>query len=413
MSGGAKSPVVVRLKKPVERSVAHGHPWIFRDALEHFEAEPGTVVTVLDRRGKFLARGLAEGGPIGVRVWSRRDRPLDEELLRARVAEALALRARHAPPETDALRLIHGEGDRMPGFVLDRYGDAAVLRLDGQAAARWRTRVIAALIPALEAEGVSTLLVRRGGKAAQRNRGAAAGGPGTGQRSIKVELAAGTLPTELLEVREHGMRLPVDLLEGQKTGLFLDHRDSRFAARAWAAGQRVLNLYGYTGGFSISAGLGGASHVTTVDVAPRAIALAEEGWRRNGLDPALHAGEAVDAESFLERARSDRRRWDLVISDPPSFAPSEASKPAALKAYKALHRACLEVVAPGGRLLAASCSSHVHRPDFEQTLREAGHGARRHVQVLARWGAGFDHPVPLGFPEGEYLTVTLCRVLDP
>lgn len=388
---------VFRLKKPVERSVAHGHPWIYRDALESADegaVEPGAVVTVLDRRGRFLARGLAEAGPIAVRVWLRRDRALDVSVLEARVDQAFELRARLRPAETDAYRLLHGEGDRTPGFVLDRYGSRAVLRLDGAATARWRTRMVAVLVPRLAAIGVDTLLVRTGTKAA----------------GTRVELAAGTDPEGLVEVREHGMRLPVDLRRGQKTGLFLDHRDSRRTVRGLAAGARVLNLYGYTGGFSIAAGLGGAQFVDTVDVASAAIELAEDGWRRNGLDPELHAGHAVDAETFLTKARAARQGWDLVVSDPPSFAPSEAAKPAALKAYKALHRGCLEVVTPGGLYLAASCSSHVPRVDFEQTLREAAHAVRRPLQVLARGGAGFDHPVPLGFPEGEYLVMTLCRV---
>lgn len=397
MSAGHAAPY--RLKKPVERSVAHGHPWIYRDALEGSERdapEPGTVVTVLDRRGRFLARGLAESGPIGVRVWTRRDRPVDEDLLRDRVRAAFELRARLRPPDTDAYRLLHGEGDRTPGLVVDRYGAYAVLRLDGAAARRWRTRAIEVLRPHLAELAVHTLLVRTGSK----------------REGTRVEMAYGTPPEDLVEVRERGMVLPVDLMRGQKTGLFLDHRDSRYTLRSLCHGARVLNLYGYTGGFSISAGLGGASEVDTVDVAAAAIELADLGWTRNGLGLDHHRGHAVDAETFLTKARAGRDHWEVVVADPPSFAPSESAKPAALKAYKALHRASLEVLMPGGLYLAASCSSHVSRPDFEQTLREAAHAVRRPLQVLARGGAGFDHPVPLGFPEGEYLTMTLCRCPD-
>ena len=321
-----------------------------------------------------------------------RDDPVDADLFDQRVAEAFDLRRRFCPPETDAYRLLHGEGDRLPGVVVDRYGAHAVLRYDGEATAAHHETWVEILWPRLQALGVGTLLARRG-------RG----------KDKRVDLLHGDPPEGRQEVRERGMTLLVDLLEGQKTGMFVDHRESRHAVRGLASGLRVLNLYGYTGGFSIAAGLGGARRVDTVDVAPKAIELAVQGWAHNGLDPAVHEGHAADVESFLDGARAAKRRWDLVVSDPPSFAPSESAKPAAMRAYKALHRGCLQVVAPGGLYLAASCSSHVHRDDFEQTLREAAHGARRPLQVLGRWGAGFDHPVPMGFPEGDYLTVTLCR----
>lgn len=375
--------------------MAHGHPWIYRDALEPFAASPGSVVTVVDRRGRFLARGLAEAGPIGVRVFTLRDEPLDAELMVDRIELALALRDELAPADTDALRLLHGEGDRVPGAVCDRYGAHAVLRLDGKAIETWSSILLEALRPRLERRGVDALLLKSG-------RG----------KDKRVELQWGEAPPERLVVRERGMKLIADLVAGQKTGMFLDHRPSRWRVRQLARDRRVLNLYAYNGGFSIAAGLGGAREVTTIDVAPGAIALAESGWEANGLDPALHHAEAVEVEPFLERILGQGRQYELVISDPPSFAPSEAARAGALKAYKALHRACIRAVIPGGLLLAASCSSHVGRADFETTLREAAHGARRRLQVLERSGAGVDHPVPLGFPEGDYLTVVLARVVD-
>jgi 23S rRNA (cytosine1962-C5)-methyltransferase len=297
--------------------------------------------------------------------------------------------------DTEAYRLVHGEGDGMPGLVVDRYGAWAVMRLDGRAIESWRDRILGVARPRLAALGVENLLSRRGRGEAKR-----------------VEAVWGRAPEGLVTVREHGMALPVDLVRGQKTGLFLDHRDSRRRVRELAAGQSVLNLYAYTGGFSIAAGLGGARSVTTVDVAPGAIELAREGWAANGLDPGSHEACAVDARSFLERAAAEGRRWTSIVADPPSFAPNEASRPKALRAYKAMHRGVLEVLSPGGLYLAASCSSHVDREAFETTLREAAHGVRRPLQILGRWGAGADHPVRMGFPEGDYLTVTLARAID-
>lgn len=385
----------VKLSRALERTIAHGHPWVYRDALERFNAAPGSVLTLLDRRGRFLARGLAEAGPIGMRVFTTRDEPLDDTWLQGRLERALALRAQVIPPETDAYRLVHGEGDGLPGLVVDRYAGFATFRLDGRAIETWRHRVVACAQPRLAALGIENLLAKRG-------RG----------EDKHVEVLAGRAPEGTLEVREHGMVLPVDLVRGQKTGLFLDHRGSRRTVRELAAGHDVLNLYAYTGGFSIAAGLGGARRVTTVDVAPGAVELARAGWLANGLDARAHDAQATDARSFLEEAAGRGRAWTLIVADPPSFAPNEASKAKALRAYKAMHRGVLEVLAPGGLYLAASCSSHVDREAFEGTLREAAHGGRRSLQILGRWGAGPDHPVRLGFPEGDYLTVTLTRALD-
>ena len=391
-----------KLAKALERVIARGHPWIFREALVGAAQlpVPGTVVTVLDRKGRFLARGLAERGAIGVRVWTRDDRPLDRELIAERIDAALELRRRLAPPQTDALRLIHGEGDRIPGVVCDRYAESAVLRFDGAAILAWRETVESLLRERLPALGVTTLL-RRSGRGVDR----------------QVEVVWGERPEGPVEIREHGMLLLVDLVRGQKTGMFLDHRHNRLRTRELVASlcarglgaPRVANLFGYSGGFSIAAGLGGAAEGVTVDLAAPARELASSAWASNGLDPARHRSVATTVERWLAE-QSSRRGFDLVIADPPSFAPSKAARDKALAAYRALHRAALPMVCEGGLYLAASCSSHVDREAFEQTLAHAARATRTELQVLARSGAGFDHPVPLGFPEGEYLVATLCRV---
>ena len=291
----------VRLRKPLERSLRSGHPWLFRDALEAFEVPAGTPVRVTDRNGRFLAVGLAEAGPIGVRVFSLRDEPVDATLFRARLARAFALRARCIPEHTDAYRLLHGEGDALPGFVCDRYGSAAVLKLDGEAAPAVSQTFLSALTPLLEQHGVSSLILRTSRKQADA-----------------CEVVWGPAPPRELLVSEHGMRLWTNLYEGQKTGLFLDHRETRYRVRQRARGLTVLNLYGYTGGFSIAAGLGGAEHVTTVDQAKPALALAERSYRDNGLSEASHTCQAADALKFLETAAKSGKRYQLVIADPPT-----------------------------------------------------------------------------------------------
>ncbi len=374
----------LRLTKPLERAVRDGHPWVYRSALEG-SAAPGTVVTLLDRRHRFLARGVTDEGPIGLRVWTTRDEPLDVGLVRTRVQRAKALRKALPLGDTTAWRLLHGEGDGTPGVVVDRYGTEdgvfAVIRLDGSVAKLgWLIETVAASV---EADGV---LVKR-------------------RRGAPVEYLRGLRPPEPAAIRERGMILLADLRRGQKTGLFLDHRESRARVRALAPGRRVLNLYGYTGGFSVAAGLGGATRVLTVDVAAPAVAMAQATWEANGL-PDVHHGVAEDAPTFL--AQNDQR-WDLVVADPPSFAPNERSKPAALESYAKLHAACLTRLARGGLYLAASCSSHVSAEDFLATLRAGARRARVTLQVLEQNGAPADHPRLVSFPEGDYLKVVLAR----
>jgi len=387
MSSAAPS---VQLRKPLERAIARGHPWIYRDALRPFEAAPGSPVTVLDRRGRFLARGLAERGAIGVRVWTTRDEPVDAALIALRLEASMTRRDALALRETDALRLVHGEGDQLPGLVLDRYADHAALKLDGAAIAAWRATLVDLLTPLLAARGVEVLLERSGRGAGKQTRA-----------------LLGALPTDPVEVREHGMLLLADLCQGQKTGLFLDHRGSRRRVRELAEGRSVLNLFGYTGAFSVAAGLGGATRVVTVDSARPAIAAAQQNWELNGLPAERHRGVSEPCERFLDR---ERQRFDLVISDPPSFAPNKRSLPKALAAYRALHRSAIARVTPGGLLLAASCSSHVSARAFEQNLEQAARAARCRLEPVDRWGAAADHPVLPAFPEGAYLKVVLARV---
>jgi 23S rRNA (cytosine1962-C5)-methyltransferase len=327
-------------------------------------------------------------------VFSTRDEPLDRSLIATRIASALELRERLAPPETDALRLLHGEGDRLPGVVCDRYADFAVLRYDGSAALAIADMVEQELGERLGELGVHTLIRRSGRGDAKR-----------------LDVIRGEAPRELVEIREWGMRLLVDLVRGQKTGMFLDLRAARRRVRGLIAGlheARVVNLFGYTGGFSIAAGLGGAAAVTTVDVAAPALELASRSWLVNGLSPERHRVAASEVASWLS---STRDRFDLVVADPPSFAPNAESRERGLVAYRALHAAALPAVRIGGFYLAASCSSHVDRAAFEDVLRKAARSCRVELQVVERGSADFDHPVPLGFPEGEYLVWTLSRVL--
>ena len=383
------------LRRKLKRAIAGGHPWIYRDAVSGPVPPPGTIVRVTDERGRFVARGLSEPGPIAMRVLTTVDEPIDDGLIARRIDDAVALRRAVLPPDTDVFRLLHGEGDRLPGVVCDVYGSCATLSLDGAAATAWRERWLEALRGPLSERGVQSVLVRTGRR---------------GQRVV--EPGWGPAPAPTVTVTEHGLRLVVDLHKGQKTGMFIDHRPGRHRVRGLAEGARVLDLYAYIGGFSAGAGLGGASAVTTVDVAAGAIDMARKTWAANGLPTDRHTAVAADVPAFLEQAERRGDRFDLIVADPPSFAPNAASVRAALRSYSKLHRACLRLLADNGWLLAATCSSHVDATTFDGVLAEAAAKERRPLQVVGRWGAPEDHPRIAAFPEGDYLAVVLARALS-
>lgn len=369
-----------------------GHPWIYADALAPAALETGAIVDVCGTDGRFLCRGLYEAGsPIAVRVATLDpDEALDAALVRRRLGEALlARRGAFDPRETDAFRFCNGEGDFLPGVVIDVYAQVAVVRLDGEAVRALLPWVVEALAELGRPLGVATIYERsRGGRG---------------------ELLQGPPPPDPVEVRERGVRFAVDVLRGQKTGGFLDQRENRHAIRPYAGGLEVANLYAYTGGFSVHAALAGARRVVSVDVAAGALESARNNFALNGLDPEAHEFACEDALAWLERARAEGRRFGLVIVDPPSFAPSERALPAALQAYRKLFTAALAVVEPGGVLAAASCSSHVTSEAFIDTLRDAGVRAGRRLRLCELRGQPADHPSLPAFPEGRYLKFALLR----
>lgn len=387
----------VTLSKNLQRSVLAGHPWLYREALEVPPGlRTGQVVDLVERSGRFLGRGLLDGeSPIALRLYTLDSRePVDEALVARRLTAALqARRGAIELDRTDAFRLCHGEGDFLPGVVIDRYGPVAVVLFDGAAARALLPGVVAA-VQGLGGPLAITALYERN----QRRQG------GGGQ------LLYGELPAAELLVREHGMRFLVDIVQGQKTGLFLDQRENRQLIRRYARGLTVWNGFAYTGGFSLAAALGGASRVVTVDSAGPAIAAAQKNFALNQLDPAAHEFYADDVFVHLQQAAQRQKTYDLVIVDPPSFAPTHKALPTALGAYRELHRLALAAVAPGGLLAAASCSSHVPEAEFLATLTDAAQHARRRLRVLEIHGQPADHPTLPAFPEGRYLKFILARI---
>ena len=387
------------LAKDVRAALRAGHPWIYDRALRspRDPIAPGALVEVCAEggRGESLAVGFYDPtSPIRVRVLERdATARIDDAWVAERARQAARCRTGDpALAETDAIRAIHGESDHLPGLVVDVYAGTAVAVFDGAAAAAlWQPR-LPAVLDGLRTGGVE--IARVWGKT--RGEGGA--------------LLVGDAPPEIVIIREHGARYEVDVRRGQKTGFFLDQRQNRRMVRDLAAGVDVLNLFSYTGGFSVQAGLGGAARVTTVDVAAPAIEAAQRNFTLSGLVPREHEFLAADAFAVLEAAAARQRRWDLVIADPPSFAPSEKAKPRALAAYRRLNTMALGAVAPGGVLVTASCSSHVTPDELLGVIGESAAEARRRVRVRAELGAASDHPVRPGFAEGRYLKLLVVHV---
>lgn len=410
-------PVRVFLRKNLARSIRRGHPWLYRDAVRtEAELADGTVVEVATPDRRALARGYWDAtSPIAVRLLTDEHTVDVRGVVPERLAAALARRLAFIDrASTDTFRWVHGEADRLPGLHVDLYGRVAVVRFDGAGARAfyaalpdWLREAAAGASLTLEAIAERRRGARRGGpKTESGSEGSVGGVGGDGGDGDLPEAAAalwGTLPAGEVEVRENDVRFLVDLAHGQKGGLFLDQRDNRARVGTLAKGARVLNLFGYTGGFSLYAARGGALETTTVDVSRGAIEGARGNFARNGLDGAAAHFAAEDVFVFLERAAREGRQWDLVISDPPSFAPSSKALSRALGAYRRLHRMCAAVVAPGGVLCAASCSSHVGRDAFVATVTEGAREAGRRWALREVHGAGPDHPVSPVFPEGDYL----------
>lgn len=385
--------IVVKVDDSVATALRRGHPWIFREALRGTTGgtpRTGDVVSVQDQRGGTIGLGLFDtSSPLAVRIYTRgADQPLDAAWFSQTIARAFSRRHQLAKSETNAYRLLNGEGDRVPGLVLDRYAHVAVLRTDGAAMQSWVPRLVETLLPLLSSIGVSSLLGRVEASAANDRR--------------VVQLGGEAAP-DTIDVLEHGMKMEVDLARGQKTGAFLDQRENRRRVRERSNGaKKVLNLYSYSGGFSLAAALGGAERTVSVDIAPKAHASAQRSFRKNGLDPSAHAFVTADVFAFLEGAAKSKERFDRIICDPPSFAPNERAKKTALAAYSKLHKACASLLAEGGMFAAASCSSHISAEDFLTTLTDEVLG-RSDLSVREVYGPPEDHPSPATFPEGRYL----------
>ncbi|HET7785231.1 MAG TPA: class I SAM-dependent rRNA methyltransferase [Myxococcales bacterium] len=402
--------VKLELQKDLARHLRGGHPWIYKRAVERPPAGllAGAIVDVT-AGGKFVARGYYDPeGAVRVRVLTRDPAEAIGPLFwRRRIAGAVALRRAWVLGEgTDCARLVHGEGDGLPGVVIDLYGRFAVLKLYSAGLAPHRGAILEALRGEVALDGIY---------GRDEEIGHASQAPDEEDElsdrdspPARGQVLWGREPPAELVVREHGMAIAVDVRAGQKTGYFLDQRENRFALRRYARGRtRALNCFSYSGGFSVSAALGGAREVISVDRDASAIKLARRNFELNGLDPAQHGFETADVLEFLRDAGA--RRFDLIVLDPPAFAKTQKAVPAALDGYASLHRAALSALSQGGILATASCSARVSPEEFVSAIREAALKTHADLQLLEERRQPPDHPALLAFPEGKYLKFFVFR----
>ncbi|HID54060.1 MAG TPA: class I SAM-dependent rRNA methyltransferase [Anaerolineae bacterium] len=396
--------IAIHVTPAAERSIRSGHPWVFENSIQKqsFAGRPGDLAILFDRKRRFLAVGLYDPtSSIRVRILQAgKQATIDAAWLQERLAATAASRSPLRHTDTTGYRLVHGENDGLPGLIIDRYGETYVIKLYTPAWIPWLPDVVGGLTANAEPERIILRLSR----ALQRQEEWLYGRQ-DGQTLL------GEPPAAPILFRENGLTFEADVLRGQKTGFFLDQRDNRARVEALAEGKSVLNVFAYTGGFSVYAARGGASRVTSLDISPGALAAAKRNFAHNQDDPQVaacrHKIWSGDAFAGLAEMAAQGRLFDMVILDPPSFAKKQAEVEQALGAYGRLVKLALGVLNEEGILVAASCSSRVSSDEFFRVVHQTARLARRPLREIERTGHALDHPVT--YPEGAYLKCLFAK----
>lgn len=389
---------IIRLKPGKEESVIRRHPWIFSGAIASLPhgLEEGELVTVTDSRGNILGTGHYQIGSIAVRMLEFDNDSLPGDFFLQRLQSAYNLRRNLGliRPDNDCYRLVHGEGDFLPGLVIDIYGDTAVMQAHspGMHFARGEVAEALTMIPDARIRNVyyksDTTLPFKAGL-----------GPENGYLIGEYD---GNIATE------NGLQFNIDWLKGQKTGFFVDQRENRSLLERFAAGKRVLNMFCYTGGFSVYAMRGGALSVDSVDSSAKAVALTDANISLNFPDDPRHKSHTEDAFKFLNDMENDK--YDLIILDPPAFAKHRGAIKNGLIGYRRLNTRAFEKIKPGGILFTFSCSQAITRDMFRLAVFSASVKAGRRVRILHQLSQPADHPIDIAHPEGEYLKGLVLEV---
>jgi len=385
---------VLVLKKGREKSLRRRHPWLFSGAVEKLsgKAGAGDTVDIRDASGKVLGRAAySPKSQIRARVWTfDPSEEVDAAFFRRRIERALALReALPARRHTNALRLVHGESDGLPGLIVDRYADVLVAQFLAAGVERWRDPILDTLSELTAAEAIferSDAEVRK-----------------LEALPARVGFARGNRNASRCPIVEYGLNFRVDVEQGQKTGFFLDQRENRQRVRELAAGREVLDGFSYTGGFSIAALAGGASRITAIESSAPALEVARENLAANPFDASKVQFVQGDVFAQLRTLRDRAAKFQMVVLDPPKFAPGAAQVKNAARAYKDINLLALKLLAPGGLLATFSCSGGVSAELFQSIVAGAALDAGVEAKIIERFGAAADHPVALEFPEGDYL----------
>jgi len=385
---------VLVLKPGREKSLKRRHPWIFSGAIERVVGKPqaGDTVEVRSADGATLAMAAySPESQIRARVWSFDAKATtNAEYFNRKVKQAVALRAAlPASKHTNAMRLVHGESDGLPGLIVDRYADVLVVQYLSAGAERWREAILDALVEATHCEAV----FERSDAEVRKLEGL----------EPRVGFARGNRNASRCPITEYGLHFRVDVEQGQKTGFFLDQRENRQRVRELAAGREVLDGFCYTGGFAIAALAGGAARVLAVDSSAPALEVARENLSANPLDSSRIEFVQADVFAHLRLLRDGARKFGFIVLDPPKFAPTAAQARNAARAYKDINLLAFKLLAPGGLLATFSCSGGVSAELFQSIIAGAALDAGAGAKIIERFHAAADHPVALEFPEGDYL----------
>jgi 23S rRNA (cytosine1962-C5)-methyltransferase len=388
------------LKAGREKSLLRRHPWIFSGAIDHVDGDPasGDTVPVLDSTGQFLAwAAYNPSSQITARVWSwLRDETIDAAFIKRRISQAIASReAMNIGRCSDSRRLVHGESDGLPGLIIDQYGSTVVVQIGAAGPERWRDTIV----KVIDSLCAPSCIYERSDSDSRGLEGL----------EIRNGLMFGQLPDHV-EILEHGLKFSADVAAGQKTGFYLDQRDNRALTERYAADREVLNCFCYTGGFSLYAIRGGAKSVLSIDASSDALRIAEQNLLHNNLDASKAAWLEADVFMALRKLRDQGRSFDLIILDPPKFAPTAAHAEKAARGYKDINLLAFKLLRPGGLLFTYSCSGGISADLFQKIVAGAAADAAVDAQIIHHLHPGPDHPVLLSFPEGAYLKGLALRI---
>lgn len=389
------------LQNDRDKSLKRRHPWVFSQAVKQVHGTPnsGDTVDILSADGKFVARGAySPNSQIRARVWTfDQNEQIDAEFFLRRIAQAWAVRQQLFDlNQTNGIRVVAAESDSLPGVTIDLYADVLVCQLLSAGAERQRKHIVAALKQLFDGYSIyerSDVDVRK-------------------KEGLEPRTGWLHLPRDSGEVviKENGLNILVDVVNGHKTGFYLDQRDSRAAAGRYAKGKTVLNCFSYTGTFGLAALTGGATHVTNADLSDLALATAQRNMELNQLDLSKATMTKADVFKLLRQYKDEGKQFDMVILDPPKFAENKSQLVGACRGYKDINRVAMQIVKPGGLLLTFSCSGLMEESLFQKVVADAALDANRGCLFIERLSQAKDHPIASFYPEGHYLKGLVCII---